>query len=383
MQSAASEPQVDNKNRVAIAGFIFIATAVVLAQWAVQAMQSPQTGWDFPVFYIAGRLPMHLLYDRTAFEAFWQNHLVPLGVPHWAPYVRLSIFSFPLRLISALPYPHALWLWLAAGLTAYLGSAVLIIRRFHLPGFLLPTCAAFFPALGGIIGGADNGFLFLALVLAILLLERRRDRLAAVALTASLCKFNLIFLIPLLLLLRRRYVAFAWFGIGVALAAGVSITLTPVREYVTAVIDAETKTAGFYPVGLRGFSVAVGQPWCYPVLAVGVFVLCCWLMARLELTDGFCVAIVGGLLISPYVCWYDSTLLVLPITVVFARAGTVVRIVSMVVLAAVPLWEHGGGNNGPIGFMHVGVEALLLGYFFYNLRPISSVTLVNTPQSRS
>jgi hypothetical protein len=262
-----------------------------------------------------------------------------------------------------MPYFHAMWLWLTAGLATYLVSVGLIIRRFRLPGFVLPACAAFFPALAGIISGADASFLLLAVVLALFLLEREHDSLAALALSACLCKFNLVVLVPILLLVHRRYRVFVYFAIGGALVAISSIALTPFREYVMAVDDAQKKTAGFYPVGLRGFGVAIGQPWCYPILAAGVLILCCWLMKRLSLTDGFCVAITGALLISPYVCWYDTTVLVLPIAVVFARSGSAIRVACLAVLVAVPLWEHGGGNNGPIGFMHVGVEALLLAYF--------------------
>lgn len=363
MQPVVSGARASIQKRIAVFVFLLIATTIVVAQWVGQALQSPQTGWDFPVFYIAGRLPLTLLYDRAAFAVFWQQHLFPLGVPHWAPYVRPSIFSFLLRPISGLPYFHALWLWLAAGLTAYLASVGLIIQRFHLPGFFLPACTAFFPALAGIISGADASFLFLVVVLALFLLEREHDTLAAVALTACLCKFNLVLLVPFLLLLHRRYRALVCFAIGGVFIAGVSAALTPAREYVTAVIDAQRKTTGFFPVGLRGFSVAIGQSWCYPILAAGIFVLCCWLMKRLLLIDAFCVAITGALLISPYITWYDSTLLVLPIAVVFARSGPAVRVACLAVLVAVPLWEHGGGNNGPIGFMHVGVEALLLAYF--------------------
>jgi hypothetical protein len=353
------------RRRAAITVFLAVGMAIVMAPWLAIAIKSPQTGWDFPVFYIAGRLPLHLLYSRDAFAEFWQQHLAPLGVPHWAPYVRPSIFSFLLRPIAALPYFPALWLWLGAGLIAYFGSVALIIRKFRLPGFLLPAYACFFPAIVGIIGGADASFLLLGFVLVLLSLEQKRDGLAAVALTACLCKFNLLFLIPVMLVLHRRYRALMMFGIGAVSVAIASVFLTPLGEYVTALIEAPQKTAGFYPVGLRGFSSAIGQPWCYPVLAAATLVLCCWLMARLPLSEAFCIALTGSLLVSPYICWYDSTLLALPIAAVFARSAMPARVACVAVLIAVPLWAHGGGNNGPIGFMHVGVEALILVYFVH------------------
>src|SRR6185312_17491223 len=112
----------DLRRKMAAGIMVAVGTLIVLGEWAFFAASSPQVGWDFPVFYIAGRLPRHLLYNRDAFAAFWQQHLAPLGVPHWAPYVRLSVFSLLLRPIAALPYFHALWLWLGAGLAAYLAS---------------------------------------------------------------------------------------------------------------------------------------------------------------------------------------------------------------------------------------------------------------------
>ncbi len=83
---------------------LFIGMAIVLCCWIVLALKSHQLGWDFPVFYIAAHLPVSLLYNSDAFAKFWQDYLKPIGVPHWAPYVRLSLFSFPLRPILHLPY---------------------------------------------------------------------------------------------------------------------------------------------------------------------------------------------------------------------------------------------------------------------------------------
>jgi hypothetical protein len=331
--------------------------------WIIAALNSPQLGWDFPVFYIPAHLPVHLLYSRDAFATFWHDHLAPLGVPHWAPYVRPSVFSLFLRPLAAIPYREAMWLWLAGGVSAYFAAIAVLIHRFRLPGFLFTAYAAFFPALVGVISGADAVVYLLALTLALMLLERRRDGLAGCALTVCLCKFNLVLLIPVVLLLHRRFRALIWFVIGGAFVAASSVALTPLSNYIAAMIDAPRKTAGFFPVGLKGFSTAIGQPWCYPILAAIVLLVCCWLMRQLPFVEAFCVAITGSLLIVPYVTWYDSTLLALPFAVIFARGGMAIRVVCAAVLAAIPLWEHGGGNNGPIGFMHVGVELFIVGYF--------------------
>jgi hypothetical protein len=363
------------RRKIIIGLYVAIATAVVMIAWVKTALQSSETGWDFPVFYIAANVPAHLLYSRTAFAAFWQDHLAPLGVPHWAPYVRPAVFSLFLRPLAMLPYWRALWLWVGAGLTVYFASIAILIRKFRLPGFLLPAYAGFFPALAGVIVGADATVYLLALILALILLEHRSDNLAACLLIACLCKFNLVLLVPVMLLLQRRYKALSAFGAGAILVATASFALVPFGLYVTALVETPQKTAGFFPVGLRGFSAAIAQPWTYPVLAAAAVLLCCWLMKRLPITEAFCVAITGTLLISPYVTYYDSTLLALPLAVVFVHAGTPTRVICVALLAGTPLWEHGGGNNGPIGFTHIAVELFILGHFVraaLNRRDISA-----------
>jgi hypothetical protein len=352
-----------HRRKIIIAFYVAIATGIVMIAWIKTAIESTETGWDFPVFYIAAHLPTHLLYSRSAIAAFWQEHLAPLGVRHWAPYVRPAVFSLLLRPLAQLPYWRALWLWVGAGLTVYFASVAILLRKFRLPGLLLPAYAGFFPALAGVIVGADATVYLLALILALILLEHRSDKLAACLLIACLCKFNLVLLVPVMLLLQRRYQALLTFGAGAVLVATASFALVPFGVYVTALVETPKNTAGFFPVGLRGLSAAIAQPWTYPILAAAVIVLCCWLMKRLPITEAFCVAIVGTLLISPYVTYYDSTLLALPLAVVFAHAGTPIRIICVAVLAGTPLWEHGGGNNGPIGFTHVAVELFILGYF--------------------
>ena len=178
------------------------------------------------------------------------------------------MFSLPLHSLAGIPYREAMWFWLIGGVIAYFAAVALLIRRFRLPGFLFVAYAAFFPALVGLMSGADVTVYLLALALALTLLESGRDGLAGCVLVTCLCKFNLVVLLPVVLLLHRRFRALTSFGVGAVFVAASSIALIPLRDYVAAIIDAPRKTPGFFPVGLKGFSVAIGQPWCYPVLVV-------------------------------------------------------------------------------------------------------------------
>jgi hypothetical protein len=221
----------------------------------------------------------------------------------------------------------------------------------------------FFPAIVGLISGQDNCFLLLGVIIAWVLLEKHRDAWAGIALTACLYKFNLVILVPLLLLLQRRNRALVSFAAGAALLALVSFSISPIGTYLRTLDEVPRQTPSFHPVGLRGFSYSIGEPSCYSVLVVITLGICCWLMWRLPFREAFAAAITGGLMIVPYVCWYDSTLLIIPLSIIFARASLPVRVACVAMLIAVPAWMHGGGNNGPIGFTHVIIEVLILGYF--------------------
>lgn len=363
MESTASQTLNGTRDRVFAGIMVGIGTVVLLCFWFVFARQCNKTGWDFPVFYIAGSLPTREIYNLHAFEAYWQQHAAVFGGFHPAWFMRLPVFAWLLRPLATLSYIHALQIWMGAGLAVYFAAIAVLMCRLRLPGLLLPAFVGFFPAIVGLISGQDNCFLLLGVTAAWLLFERKLDILAGIALTLCLYKFNLVLLVPLLLLLKRRYQGMATFAVGAATVAAVSFAISPIQTYFTAVNEAPKQTTGFYAVGLRGFSIAIGQPWCYPVLVAIVFLLCCWLMWRLPFREGFGVAITGSLMIVPYVCWYDSTLLVIPLAIIYARATFAVRISCVASLAAVPAWMHGGGSNGAIGFTHVIVEVLIIGYF--------------------
>ena len=351
--------------RVVFAIFVLTGTAIVLAAWLDSARKSQYLAWDFAQFYIASKLPISLIYNHTAEVEFGQKHLAPLGVSIYPPFVRPSVFVPLLRPLAIFPYWTAFGIWAGVGLSAYFASVILLIHRFRLPILLIPAYAGFFPAIVGLVSGQDSCVVLLAIVGAWLLLERGRDRLAGAVIALCLYKYNLILLIPLLFIIKRRYKALASFGIGATILTASSLALASPREYLNLLIALREITPGYADVGLIGFSQAVRQPWCYPVLAVIAFAVCCWLMRRLPLPEAFCIAIVGMLLISPHITWYDSTLLALPIGVVFARSGTAMRVVCLAILVTQPLWLHGGGNNGQAGFTHAAVESFILGYFVW------------------
>ena len=353
-------PQGTLKRKLAMIALVGAGTAVMVAAWIYSGLQSKLLGWDFPVFYIAARMPLGHLYDPAAFSAFWQQNLQPLSVAHWAPYVRPAVFAVLTRPLGLLPYRAAFLLWVIASSCAYAVCLAILIRRFHLPALVVPAYVGFFPVAAGIVSGQDNCLFLLAVITGWLLLEAEHDWLAGIVFACCLYKYNLILLIPVLLFLKRRFRALTSFAILGGLLAAASAALASPGQYIDLLINIRKIVPEFTPAGLSGAATAVGLHWSYPSLAIAVLITCVWLMRRLPFTPAFCVAIIGMLLISPYVTWYDSTLLSLPITVVIASGETALTVVGICVLLLQPLWSTG---RAPIYFTPAVVGLLLLAYF--------------------
>ena len=334
-------------------------TAVMVGAWINSALHSIFLAWDFPVFYIAARMPLSHLYDPAAFSTFWQQHLQPLGVVTWSPYNRPAVFAVLTRPLGLLPYQAAFLLWVIAGACAYAASLALLVRRFHLPVFVVPAYVGFFPAAVGIASGQDNCLFLLAVIAGWLLLEAEHDSLAGLVFGCCLYKYNLILLIPVLLFLRGRSRALTSFAISGGLLAAASLALASPDQYFDLLLHIR-EISPFTPAGLRGAAMVLGLHWSYPPAAIAVFLISAWLMRRLALTQAFCIAIIGTLLISPYVTWYDSTLLCLPIAVVIASANTALSAVSILLLVLQPLWRS---EQGPMYVTPAIVGLLLLTYF--------------------
>jgi hypothetical protein len=318
---------------------VFALLAATLTFWVGFALNWRQTGWDFPMFYITGGVPTHSVYDGSAFAAYWKEHLAPLGVTYWSRFMRPPVFSLLLRPLVFLSYSNALWVWMAAGLLSYLLSVAILISHFRLPRWLLIPYTAFFPGMVGFISGQDNCFVLLSLILGWMMLQRNRDTLAGIAFALCLYKFNLVILVPVMLACQQRFRALGSLAVGASFLAGASLLITPLRTYLRAILDAPKQTAGFFPFGLRGLGLVLANDYFYPVSALIVILICCWLMRRLPLGEAFCIAITGALLVVPYVCWYDSTLLAIPIALTFARGSGPIRIACVALLFLGPAWR--------------------------------------------
>jgi Glycosyltransferase family 87 len=319
-----------------------LAFLLICAGWAYFATVFPETGWDFPQFYIAGSIPVRSLYEQAAYTAWGQQALGGLGVEYFPPYVRPAVFSLPLRLLAFLPYQAALILFLSLQFACFGVCLFLVFRRFSLPLDLLPIFGLFYPALMGIVTGQDPHVLALLVFAGFLLLEGGRDAAARAVWALCLYKFNLILWLPLLLIVRRRWTALGGFSAVGSLLAVASALLSPPGAYLALLENIEKYTIAFSPekmIGLRGLVLQLGwPPLLYPLGCVVLLGVGIPLLRKFPLAEAFQLAVLGSILSSYHVNWYDGVLVMLPLGAALSRGSSVSKVLAVILLTLFPLW---------------------------------------------
>ena len=328
------------KPDISILAVSLLTFAVCCGAWAWFATVFPETAWDFTEFYIAGRVPITSLYDQDVFHEYG-DRLTPHAVDYYPPYVRPAIFSLPLRALMWLPYWPAYAVFACLQFACFLGALYLLRKRFAVPIELLAGFGLFYPAMMGIITGQDSNAVALLLAAGLVLLLDHKDRAAGIVLALCLYKFNLMLLLPVLLLIKRRYEAFRWFCGAAALLAAGSTLVSPPGQYLTLLRNISRYTIGFSPgrmIGLRALAYGLGEPALYYLFAALAVLGSIWAMKRLAMPQAFCVAILGALLCSYHVNWYDGAVLLVPLMLAFGSTAPWPKLAAAPLLFAFPVW---------------------------------------------
>ncbi|MGI9101704.1 MAG: glycosyltransferase family 87 protein [Terriglobales bacterium] len=335
----------------------WIAFIVISAIWFYSF---ENVAGDFCQFYIAAKIPLHSLYNFSRYATFGKALLVFDHVlKTYAPYLRPPAFAPLLRPLGWFSYWHAFLIWQAAAFVSYVLALRLLFRRFNLPHQLLPAFALFFPALFNMSIGQDINTYLLVLLAGLLCLLDGKDSLAGVLIALCTYKFHLILLIVVALIAHRRWKALGAFGAVSSFLVAVSVALVPPDEYIHELM-AVPPFFGLIPNSIRGVLLQSNHAnWYVPIALVGV-TLCIYLIWRLPLQQGLAVAIVGVLLFGHYGTWPDTTLLAVPIAIMWRNAGPVARKLLLAILVFPPAWMA-----GELSF-RVLAEGFLLFYVAYS-----------------
>ena len=298
-----------------------------------------EMGWDFPQFYLAARLPIADLYNRTAYLALAHRVFDGFGIRHFPPFARPAIFALPLAPLGWLSYWDAFRVWSGTQFACYITALWLLRRIYAYPPEMLLLWALYYPPMHSIWEGQDAPGVLLVVLIAFLRLRAGDERLAGLMFSLCVYKFNLFLLLPLYLLAQRRWQALRYMLAGAAVLLGLSNLLQSPHAYAKWLKGIPDMTINFGPhlmPGLRGLSG--GSVVIYAIAAIAVLAVAFGAMLRTDETRALAIMITASLLIAYHVIYYDLTLLAIPIAVSLATPGALPRAASLVLLAAVPLW---------------------------------------------
>jgi hypothetical protein len=267
---------------------------------------------DFYVYYLAAQLGRAYgwaaIYDPAV---FLPPVTAAVGKP--LPYLNPPELAWLVTPLSFLPYSLAAWIWTGVLATAFLLVWYLVapgrglIRLIHGVG-----AAALLPVFVGLLFGQVSLVVVAALALSWWLLSRGQPWLAGLALSALILKPQMAFMVPLALLLAGYGRVFlAWLAISVPLAI---ITLLAAGTGVFSHISQSLHIASGIPGPIQS-SLLRQLP--LPVAAIGIIMvlgisaLILWRDRGSGPARPIAVGLIGSMLVSPYVNFYDLSALVL------------------------------------------------------------------------
>jgi glycopeptide antibiotics resistance protein len=326
------------KDSVVLGALAFLAT---LSLW-IPYMHRPRLAWDFPGQYVAAHVPLHSVHNHGLASNYWRQHLVPLGIDYCPPYLRPGAFAPVVRPLRYLSFWPAFWLWFVACGAAYVGFIALLYRRWGLPVSILPGFAAFTPAVYGTIQGQDIAAVSLVLGAGIALLSSGWPVLGGVLLGLCCYKFNLILLIPVALLVQKQWRGLLSFSATIVLAAAVSLAITPLGQYLSLLRSNWRLAANPQYEGLKLVLFASHGLQAYVPIALVLGILCACYMRCLSVEGSLALAIVAGLFLSPQSAWYDLTILLIPIAIMWRFSSARMQFAIFGLMCATPVWLLAG-----------------------------------------
>jgi len=323
---------------------VSVVLAIIDLQWSY-TLHYKLTQPDFYVYYLAAQLGRAhgwaAIYDPAV---FLPPVTAAVGKP--LPYLNPPELAWLVTPLSFLPYPLAAWLW-----TGLLAAAFVLVWYLVAPGGRMVRLihglgAAFLlPVFVGVLFGQASLLVVAAVALSWWLLCRGRPWLAGLALSALILKPQVAFLVPLALFVAGYGRVFlAWLAIILPLAA---ITLlatgTGVFQQISRSLQSVTGIPGPIQSSLvRQLPLPVAAIGIAAVLGVSGLILWRERGRGRGPSHPVAVGLIAGLLVSPYVNFYDLAALVLAAWLILrshpARWQRAVTLGMYLPLYGAPIW---------------------------------------------
>ena len=314
--------------------------------WVVQGTLTYQRArhHDFLSFYTGATLIRQAqagdLYDLDA-QRLIQESLAPANEDA-IPFIRPSYYALVLAPLSFLPFGAAFWAWVVFQTVLLFLCWAWAGRYFGWDAMIFG--AIYFPTAAGVTHAQDCVFLLTIGIGAYVLAERKRDYWSGVVLGLGLIKFHLFFLLPVVVLIQKRFRIFAGYCAAGIVALGIFLVLGGfggVEKYVSLLRRDDLEWLSPAPelmINIQSVAANLGLHWPWaPALLIGlvagVTILGAW---RVSLWRWLSVGLLGSVLITPHAYAYDAAILLLPIWLVLFRSDNpILRVIAATL--AVPL----------------------------------------------
>ena len=343
MSTPAAAPS--GPSRVPPGTLIFVVVLSIF--WIVQGALTYQRArrHDFLSFYTGATLirqgQAEHLYDLDAQRPI-QKALAPAN-EDVIPFIRPSYYALILAPLSFLPFGAAFWVWVGFQAVLLLLCWAWAGRCFGWDAMIFG--AIYFPTAAGITNAQDCVFLLALAIAAFVLAERKREFWSGVVLGLGLIKFHLFFLLPLVVLIQKRFRIFAGYCLTGVVALGVFLLLGGlggVEEYAALLLRDDLEWLSPAPelmINIQSVAANLGlrSPWA-PALLISLVVVVTIAGAwRAELWRWLSVALLGSVLITPHAYAYDAAILLLPVWLVLFRSSDNPALRIIAATLAVPL----------------------------------------------
>lgn len=326
-------PAVARRLRLLVLAGVVIQVAV-LGPPLIASLSPKSVRNDFASFYAGARTPGSELYDPRRIA----DDLKRYGVDerqYPLPFIRLPFYSLLLRPFGWLPYETGHAAWQLAMLAAFLLAALLSPSRGPAGRWL--AAAWCLPFTLSTIRAQDAPFVTLVFVVGAGLL-RTSPFLAGLVLSIGWIKWNLFWLVPLVLLVRREWSVLAGLVAGSVVWMGISVAYAGVdwpTRYVHLVFSPAVTP---HPQDMPNVHALVnGNVVLEGAIVVGLALLLAYAAYRTSTDYAFTLVLIAAILSGHHGYLYDCVLLMPAFLRLHAASPSrALRMVAAVMLTPLP-----------------------------------------------
>jgi hypothetical protein len=254
-------------------------------------------------------------------------------------YSRPPFYAAMLRPLGMLPYRVAYWTFESLSFAAFAVFLILFVPQCKELILFSSLC---FPLLSDFLNGQDVTLVLLLAAGSILAIRREHDFLAGLLLSLCAIKGHLFVLVPLVLLIHRR-----WMVLAGGAAGGVVLTAMSFftdgkdwpQRYLALLANPELHPNPASMPNLRGLIFGLtgaDHPAIYWLLTITVVAAVVWIAwGTRDFEMAFAMSLIGGVLVGFHAYVQDAVLLLLPFAIVIARSQ-VIPLRLLMALAILP-----------------------------------------------